>query len=441
MKKVLLAALAGIALAVSCWAQDERPSILMFGNGEYEASENAKPLKSFTSIADVMQSLPALPTVEQIVTPQAKAAADKSVYTPFNLALQNIQLDLPQKQTDISRRIENARLKQAEQGAQAIQQHNSNVNAGLMPSQQEMMQIVMSSGIDIENASEQQIMDVMASAIAPKWGVSKQEYLKIIGMAQSSPKQAEAYIKSNHPALYNRLYAANAGYADKTIADDPRDERFEQIGEQLREAQEQFVALLDKYRNVQGRLQRNIQTLQTGSDEFQYEAGLAGDPMVLLGNTLFKEWSNSAEAKQIDAIEKSLGERLDAWMSSLSTEDAYMANIAIKYPDWWTAEKKKENAIIDQWNKKSAARWLDEVKVYHTEFKAIFDKAAALEAENEQLDKQGEADNVKYLMNKQLLIVLYGELLHIIYPYQDALHFPCIERQPETGEIPAGGKG
>ena len=71
------------------------------------------------------------------------------------------------------------------------------------------------------------------------------------------------------------------------------------------------------------------------------------------------------------------------------------------------------------------------------QFKDIFEKAAKLEAENEQLGKSDPEDAV-YLTNKLRFNNLLGMLLHLIQPLQDAYQFPCIEHVEETGEAILG---
>ena len=110
----------------------------------------------------------------------------------------------------------------------------------------------------------------------------------------------------------------------------------------------------------------------------------------------------------------------------------------VDFPAWWTAERKKENALIDQWNNRESARWLSEFNGEYEQLKAAFDKAARLEAENEQLGQQGDTENLIYLTNKQQLLTLHQQLLHLVAPYRSALLFPCIEHQEETGSVHLG---
>lgn len=422
MKKTFFLVLAAAVLVMPMMAQ-ERPSENMLTNGEFEQRESTQTIAVPQTIAEAVAALPALPTVVQISSASAKSIVNARTYAPYQRAIEQTILIATQQQADIRARIQAAQQKQQKRNQGAMQQYQSNVNAGLMPSQEEMMAMYMSGEIK-ENMSDEQIMDVMAGKFAEKWGVSKPEYLKIIGMAQSNPKACEAYIKSTHPQLYQRLYAANAQYGtDNVVGDDPRDAVFSRIGGELTELQSQLITGISVYsgNGVQGR-----------------EAQTFGSAYNQLRNQMESDWKQSAEAKQIDEIETKLWERVEEWLTTLNADGE-----EVTYPGWWTEERKKENAIIDRWNQRYAERWLKTAADGEKLIKGTFEKIAALETENAQLGAQGSTENWLYLMNLQVLNTMYGQLLQLTNPYQDALRFPCIEHQAETGGfvMEKGGKG
>jgi hypothetical protein len=433
MKRTFLLALAGIVLAMPSMGQ-ESPSQSIFNNGSYEQAGEVKAAPAFKDFNDLMRRLPAMPKAEQLMSAKAKYIADSTIYTPYKMAVEQYLVSLLPEQSNIVSRMDAARRKQAEKNKGAMQQYQQNVNAGLAPSQEELMALYMSGEIN-PNMSEEQMMDVMAGKFAAKWGISKQEYLKIIGMAQKNEKQAEAYMKQNHPDLYNRLYAANKDGKAQNDVVDPRDDKFVAIGEQIKEEQEKFVAAMQAYKNENERILRSARPIQEGEPDFN-TSNVAGEKLVEVGYQLYKEWLASNEAKQIDAIEKALWERVDKWERTLDVGTYGWADVP--YPDWFTDERKKENALIDQWNKRVVGRWTAVTNAYQAELKAIFDKVASLDAENEKVNKQGEPENVIYLGNRQLLLMMYGEILNILTPYEDALRFPCIEHFEETGETHLG---
>ena len=415
MKKFILCALAGIVLAMPVMAQEEDYHYTRdwLGNGSYEVAENVPVISVPTTLAQAVQSLPALPKAEDLCFQSSMSnAATKAV--SYKVAIEQAELNAIKNDALIHAKMEAARNKRAQKGQRAMQQYQSNVNAGLMPSQQEMMALYMSGEIN-ERMSEAQMMDVMAGKFAAKWGVSKEEYLKIINLAQKNEKQAEAYLKSNHPDLYKRLYAANAGYDSHNETDDPRDNRFGEITAEIQSIGDEFNQILLAYTG------NGIGNAQTYGNAFGK-----------LMDQLRDEWQNSPEAKEIESIETKLWSRVEEWIQTLKTGDE------VPYPDWWTADRKRENALIDQWNKRVAPRWLKIAQDGEKQFKGIFEKLAKLEAENEQLAAQGEADNYIYMTNKLLLNGYMHQLIRLIQPYEDALRFPFIEHVEETGSAILG---
>ena len=225
MKKLIL--MAAIMLTMPLMAQEEE--VWHYTQGWipswYSTSINLDDIKAASTPKNMLEAvdrMPAFPTAEQIYTVEAKEKALRDIYQPYEKALFAAWDKNGEVSRDVDRRIKVAGEKQQKSNQKSMAQYQSNVNAGLMPSQEEMMQLYMSGEIK-ENMSEAQMMDVMAGKFAAKWGISKQEYIKIINMAQSNPKGTEAYLKSNHPDLYKRLYAANAPYGNENVhADDPR---------------------------------------------------------------------------------------------------------------------------------------------------------------------------------------------------------------------------
>ena len=383
------------------------------GNGSYEVAANVPAIRVPKTLAEAVQLLPALPKAEDLCF-QSSITKAATTAASYKAAIEQAYLNALKVDAAVSAKMEAARNKRAQKGQRAMQQYQSNVNAGLMPSQQEMMALYMSGEIN-ERMSDAQMMDVMAGKFAAKWGVSKEEYLKIINLAQRNEKQAEAYIKSNHPQLYQRLYAANAGYDSHNETDDPRDTRFGEITEEIQAVGEEFNQAMMAYAG-------------SGIDNVQTYGNAFGKLM----DQLRKEWQNSPESKEIEAIETRLWERVEQWIQTLKTGDE------VPYPAWWTADRKRENALIDQWNRRVAPRWLKIAQDGERQFKGVYEKLAKLEAENEQLAAQGEADNYIYLTNKKLLNGYMMQLLRLIQPYEDAVRFPFIEHVEETGSAILG---
>ena len=414
MKHTFFMVLAAVVLAMPSMAQEEdwrwsqtiqQSAIIYYTPGMYP---DVNAVRTPQSIAEVMEAIPAFPTVENIYCVENKDKAIRATYVPFEKALDAALLLNGQRSLEADRQIKAAGDKQQKSNRKAMEQYNANVNAGLMPSQQEMMALYMSGEIK-ESMSEAQMMDVMAGHFAAKWGVSKEEYIKIINMAQKNEKQAEAYLKSNHPDLYNRLYAVNAPYGNENVhADDPRDGQFDRIGGELSDLQNQLNEVLGVYSG-------------TGAADAQKFAALR--------DMMEADWKTCSEAKQIDALAQALEKRVDAWYSTIAGKGD------VAYPDWWTAECKKMNALVDQWNKRWGAQWIKIAQDGDAKLRPIMKRAAELEAENESLGKQGAQDNFKYLMNKKLLCAVFAYLPQVVQPLGDAFNFPCLEHVEETGHI------
>lgn len=412
MKKLIL--MAAIMLAMPLMAQEEE--VWHYTQGWipswYSTSINLDDIKAASTPKNMLEAvdrMPAFPTAEQIYTVEAKEKALRDIYQPYEKALFAAWDKNGEVSRDVDRRIKVAGEKQQKSNQKAKAQYQSNVNAGLMPSQQEMMDMMMSGEIN-PNWSEDKIMDAMAGKFAAKWGVSKQEYLKIINMAQSNPKGAEAYIKSNHPDLYKRLYAANAPYGNENVhADDPRKPEFDRINDELLKAQDD----LQEARVAYG---ENLQHSQTHSKYMKiYEQ-------------MEKEWDNSPEAKQIEAIETALQKRIEEWSLTLNNVKG-----DVPYPAWFTTERKKENALIDQWNRRWATKWIKVAEDGDKAYRPIFRRIAELGVENDRIGEQGDTEEMIYLTNKKLVCTLYGQMMSLYVPVRDAMAFPAIEHVATTG--------
>ena len=412
MKKLIL--MAAIMLTMPLMAQEEEEwrytqgwiTNLYFG---YVELENVKAAPTPKTMLEAVDRMPAFPTAEQIYTVEAKEKAARTIYQPYEKALFAAWDKNGEVSRDVDRRIKVAGEKQQKSNQKAKAQYQSNVNAGLMPSQQEMMDMMMSGEIN-PNWSEEKIMDAMAGKFAAKWGVSKQEYLKIINMAQKNPKGTEAYLKSNHPDLYKRLYAANTPYGNENVnADDPRKPEFDRINDGLLKAQDDLQAAREAY----------------GDDLTSYNGTSKYGKLL---EQMEKEWDNSPEAKQIEAIETALQKRIDAWSLTLNNVKG-----DVPYPAWFTTERKKENALIDQWNRRWATKWIKVAEDGDKAYRPIFRRIAELGEENDRIGEQGDTEEMIYLTNKKLVCTLYGQMMSLYVPIRDAMAFPAIEHVATTG--------
>lgn len=412
MKNLIL--MAAIMLTMPLMAQEEE--VWHYTQGWipswYSTSINLDDIKAASTPKNMLEAvdrMPAFPTAEQIYTVEAKEKALRDIYQPYEKALFAAWDKNGEVSRDVDRRIKVAGEKQQKSNQKSMAQYQSNVNAGLMPSQQEMMDMMMSGEIN-PNWSEDKIMDAMAGKFAAKWGISKQEYIKIINMAQSNPKGTEAYLKSNHPDLYKRLYAANAPYGNENVhADDPRKPEFDRINDGLLKAQDDLQEARVAYGD-------NLQYSQTHSKYMKiYEQ-------------MEKEWDNSPEAKQIETIEAALQKRIEEWSLTLKNVKG-----DVPYPAWFTTERQKENTLIDQWNKRWATKWIKVAEDGDKAYRPIFRRIAELGMENDKIGQQGDTEEMIYLTNKKLVCTLYGQMMSLYVPIRDAMAFPAIEHVATTG--------
>ena len=429
MKKVLFTALASIVLALPMMAQefDHQIEALITGGG-YELEESI-PATKINSFADLINKRPAMPTVNDLITPEAKTAYARKGSAAYYQGALNFRSTLLEKQQELNSKTLELGKKQQKSNQKAMAQYNANVNAGLMPSQQEMMQLYMSGEIN-EKMSDEQMMDVMAGKFAAKWGISKQEYIKIINMAQSNPKGTESYLKSNHPTLYNRLYAANAQFGNENVnAGDPHENEYGALGEQLSAlANEAF-----EFKNDNMDMMKHVQ-FQAHSNGMLNDASFAAHTTSLPTNKLedlfaqiIEGWRASSECKRAIQIEDPLEERLNNWDCCKNAKEGQ----TICYPSWWIEGRKSENALIDAYNRKQAEKWLAEVKDYDVQVTALMKRLIALDNQLEQIRNGGEV-TAAYAMAKSQAYIAATHLYDFNFILEVALQFPHVAHQEKS---------
>ena len=437
MKKFFL--LAAIMLALPMMAQEEdyhQIEALITGGG-YELAENVPAMK-INSFADLINKRPAMPTANDLLTPEAKTAYARRSSAAYYLGVQNFRSALLDAQAELNSKTIELGKKQSKNNQKAMEQYNANVNAGLMPSQEEMMQMMMSGEIN-PNWPEEKIMDAMAGKFAAKWGVSKQEYLKIMNMAQKNEKQAAQYIQSNHPDLYNRLYATNAKYGKQNVnVGDPHENEYGELGEQLSAlANEAF-----EFRNTNMDMTKHVQ-FQAHSNAMLNDANFAAHTVGLPTNKLeelfvkiINDWRTSSECKRAIQIEDPLAARLDNWDCCKNAKEGQ----TICYPGWWTEGRKSENALIDAYNRRQAEKWLAEVKSYDAQVTAMMKRLIELDNQLEQIRNGGEI-TAAYAMAKSQAYIAATHLYDFNFILEVALQFPHVARQEESYCWPFSIKG
>ena len=437
MKKSLFVALAAVVLAMPSMAQEEE-EVWRYTRGWVPTSvyspsgddmENVKAGPTPQNLSEAVAKMPAVPSIEQIYCIEAKEKALRTPYAPYHKSLYAALEQNAKVSQDLDRRIQAAGKKQQASNQQAMAQYQSNVNAGLMPSQEEMMALYMSGAIT-EDMSEEQMMDVMAGKFAAKWGVSKQEYLKIINMAQSNPKGTEAYLKSNHPDLYNRLYAANAKYGNQNVnVGDQHENEYGELGEKLSDLANEAFEFKNKNMDMMKHMDHkahinSADLLHMGVGE---ALGLPTNELEDLYAQIIDGWPASAECKRAFQTEESIAERIDNWDCCKNAKDGQTSC----NPAWWIEGRKSENALIDAWNRKQAEKWLAEVKAYDAQMTAMVKRLIELDNQLEQIRNGGEI-TAAYAAAKNQAYIAATYLYDFNFVLEVALQFPHVARQEES---------
>lgn len=388
--------------------------------GGFEAKESVTPMK-FSSLSDLLAKRPALPAVNDLLSPEAKTTYAYKSAMAWEQGAMDYRTSQQLKQQQLQSKIMTAGNRLQQQQAQQKEFINDASRQGLMLSQEETMQVLMSSGLNLEKATEEQVMNVLADAYAKKWNISQADARTFMAMAMSNPKQAEAFLKQKYPELYSKL-AANAPKAKQFVAEDSsKDNEYGKIGEQVSdisiEAQQLRNAAMDMLKHQQYVL--SLENIHVGE--------LPTNKLEDLYSRIAASWKNSDECKQVIQIESDLQERLNNWNACTEANQGK----DIPFPTWWTQGRKQENAIIAQWNRQNAEKWLAAVAEYDNQLRALLDRLAALDNQLEQVRNGGE-ETIVYLNAKMQVYIAEQFLIDYYSMFSTALEFPLAVPQEET---------
>ncbi|MBQ7649021.1 MAG: hypothetical protein IJS92_08125 [Paludibacteraceae bacterium] len=388
--------------------------------GGFEAKESVTPMK-FSSLSDLLAKRPALPAVNDLLSPEAKTTYAYKSAMAWEQGAMDYRTSQQIKQQQLQSKIMTAGNRLQQQQAQQKEFINDASRQGLMLSQEETMQVLMSSGLNLEKATEDQVMNVLADAYAKKWNISQADARTFMAMAMSNPKQAEAFLKQKYPELYSKL-AANAPKAKQFVAEDSsKDNEYGKIGEQVSdistEAQQLRNAAMDMLKHQQYVL--SLENIHVGE--------LPTNKLEDLYSRIAVSWKNSDECKQVIQIESDLQERLNNWNACTEAKQGK----DIPFPSWWTQGRKQENAIIAQWNRQNAEKWLAAVAEYDNSLRALLDRLAALDNQLEQIRNGGE-ETIVYLDAKIQVYIAEQFLTDYYSMFSTALEFPLAVPQEET---------
>ena len=415
-------ALASIVLAMPTMAEEFEHPIMSHATWDYEKPENVVPMK-INTLADAINKRPALPTIADLMSPEAKAAYVKKGVLAYEAGTDNFRLSFLNSRTALQNKMHELQAKRQQQvGKQQAYMQQASAQ-GLMLSQQEMMQVIMSSGLDLEHATEEQMMNVVADAYAKKWGISQADARTFMALANSNPKKAEAFLQQKYPDLYNRLSAA-APKGNEVFQQDPNEDAYGKLQDQLMDLAEEVRNLKESNMDA---TEHSKNTMRANGLPGNYSFGLAPtNKLEALFIDVVAGWPKSAECQQAIQIENGLEARLENWEYWKGAKEGQ----TICRPSWWIDGRKQENALSDTYTKRNAEKWLAAAKEYDSKLQSIAKRLLELDAQLEQL-RGGKEETLAYCMAKLNVYTVEGYLFDYYHIADAYLACPCIEHQEE----------
>lgn len=396
----------------------------------YDAEDPVTPV-TISSISDVLNKRPALPTVNDLLSPEAKKAYAYKGALAWEQGAMNYRVAASARQMELQNKILAAGNKQRQQQARQQNFINEASAKGLMPSQQEIMQALMASGYDLEKITPEQSINVIAGAYSKKWNIPEADVKQFLTLAQSDDRKAEAFLAQKHPDLYKKL-AGNAPKAGEFMDVDTKENEYGKLGGQISDLAEEARVLKE---NVMDMMKHVNYVSSLGNFNV---AGLPTNKLEDLFTQIADSWKTSSECKQVIQIETGLQERLNSWEPCTESNQGK----DIPFPSWWTQGRKQENAVIAAWNKQNAQKWLAAVAEYDGQLRALYERLEALDKQLEQV-RSGDAETFAYLDAKMQVYIAEQLLLDYYSMFTVALGFPCAVPQEETKYMPCEtyGKG
>lgn len=421
-RTTLFMALAGMVLAMPMMAQEWEHEIMSHATSDYEAPGNVAPMK-INTLADAINNRPSMPTLADLMSPAAKAAYAKKGVLAYEAGTDIFRLNFLNERTALQNKLHELQAKRQQQYSQQRSQMQQASQQGLMLSQEETMQVIMSSGLNLETATEEQMMDVMADAYAKKWGISKVDARTFMGMAMSNPKKAEAFLQQKYPDLYNRLQAV-APKTNEAFQSDPNEDAYGKLQDQLMELAEEVRNIKESNMDMTEHLNNTMHANGLPGD---YSFGLAPTNKL---EALFIEavagWPKSAECTRAIQTENGLDARLEKWEYWKGATEGQ----TICRPGWWIEGRKQENALFDAYTKRSVEKWIATAQEYDAKLQSVAKRLLALDAQLEQL-RSGKAETLAYCMAKLNIYTVEGYLMDYYHMADTYLTSPCIEHQEE----------
>lgn len=225
-------------------------------------------------------------------------------------------------------------------------------------------------------ARRQEINDALSK-------LSKEEVDK---MEKMDEDEVYAYMQKNHPDIL-ALLAKGTGPTTEHSGlniDEAKVEAYDSILNQLSDMQDEANAHI--YTNLlNNELQKDFSKLR---------------------KEILDSWKTSEEYAEINRMEAELELKVEDF--NKNSYDKFR-----NYPPYWSAERKKQNAIINQWNLKQNEKWLKKIAEWQAKYKVDAEKIAALDARLEQIRNGGEEDFL-YLNAKSTAAMLSEKVIRYV---------------------------
>ena len=275
----------------------EEDSWALAGSVGYDEDKDVLKLK-FTTYKDALNAIVPLPSAEQVAKDQlsdfkAKQSQVEMAIAAFNDETMQKAAASTFLTSELSHQLQADRAKDA--------QKLKSAEASLkQPSPAELMQALKDAGLNIEDATEEQIEKAVIPLLAKKNGMSVAEMQKL------ADKEKEAQGK---------------GEGIDRIAD-----------------------IASEISDLTMNLQSSMVSNQTSADGIENE-------LKALRIEMIQAWQNSPECAQVEQMEQELSKKIHAWMNE--NDKGWNDDM----PAFWVEGRKAQNAVIDKWNTQQAEKW------------------------------------------------------------------------------------
>lgn len=370
-----------------------------FGLPEGDEDEDLDDAGSSLTMAKIIEMLPTPPSASQLIKEhqkqeylknQKKVVSATAVYSMQMISQQN-------------KLSENYMMDDSDEDAD--EEESSNLADQLLNSL-----LNNSDGDDDDEDSDEdsETDDALSSIIsaAKLTGIDDSEIKKISAMNE---EKAMKYVEKKFPNVVEKMQEIAKQKAERMKSQ----ERYDEISAEIDDMQNEDSGLIKTMENLSER--NDVSVLESELNAMRRQ--------------IIADWPASEECTQINNMEKELAAKLDSWMKK--EHKTY----SDEYPDFWKEGRKAQNALVDQWNMKSAEPWLKKVtgeiasaKVY---MKKILDIDSRLEALHDECGNEPAygAVKAKSLFISQMFLSYFVNLHNAVVTMPLADNVPEIQTE------------